>query len=283
MSETYHFGLLGHKIAYSQSPDIFAAIAKHSGHKITFDLFDITPLDLKFFVERIHAHDLSGMAVTIPHKGAVMQFLSECDDTSSQLGAVNSIRVQPSGLTGYNTDWQGVAQSLVGHEKAINNGRVLILGTGGIARAVVYAVCQALKPRELSIVGRSQEQLGRLKETCSRFDLGCHAIERDSFDAGKDKYHLVVNCTPLGGWHYPNVTPLPDGLEWRQIGLYYDVNYNSDNLYVEAARKQKIPALDGRLLLVAQAVKSFELWTGQVVDIEKVYRTVYKTKPMAKL
>ncbi|MBK7141340.1 MAG: shikimate dehydrogenase [bacterium] len=282
MSERFHFGLLGHKIAYSQSPDIFAAIAKHTGHKITFDLFDIAPLDLAFFMQRVHSHELSGMAVTIPHKEAILPFLTECDQTAADLGAVNSIRIGPENLSGFNTDWQGVAQSLTGYDKQINNGRVLILGTGGIARAVVYAVCQSYKPREVSVVGRSHEHLANLQQTCSRFDLTCHAIEREAFDAGKDKFHLVVNCTPLGGWHYPNVTPLPDGLEWRQIGVYFDVNYNSDNMYVDAARKSKIPALDGRLLLVAQAVKSFELWTGETVELEKVYRTVYKAKPIAK-
>lgn len=282
MSERYHFGLLGHKISYSQSPDIFAAIAKHTGHKITFDLFDIAPLDLEFFMTRIQAHDLSGMAVTIPHKEAILPYLSESDQVAASLGAVNSIKISSDKLIGYNTDWEGVAQSLAGYEKQINQGRVLILGTGGIARAVVYAVCRRYKPKELNVVGRSKEHLHNLRETCSRFDLTCQAIERDAFDAGKDKYHLVVNCTPLGGWHYPNVTPLPDGLEWRQIGVYFDVNYNSDNLFVDAARKAKIPSLDGRLLLVAQAVKSFELWTGQTVEFEKVYKTVYRTKPLLK-
>ena len=282
MSEKYHFGLLGHKIAYSQSPDIFAAIAKHTDSRISFDLFDITPLDLAFFMQRIQAHDLTGLAVTIPHKEAILPHLQETDQVASSLGAVNSIRVRPDSLTGYNTDWEGVAQSLAGFEKQINNGRVLLLGTGGIARAVVYAVCRNFKLKELNIVGRSKEHLANLHDTCSRFDLACQAIEREAFDAGKEKYHLVVNCTPLGGWHYPNVTPLPDGLEWRQIGVYFDVNYNSDNLFVEAARKSKVAAIDGRLLLVAQAVKSFELWTGQSVDIEKVYRSVYRSKPVVR-
>ena len=277
MSERYHFGLLGHKIAYSQSPDIFAAIAKQTGCKIQFDLFDISPLDLDFFMQRIHAQELTGLAVTIPHKEAVMRYLKECEQVAQELEAVNSICIDGQKLSGFNTDWEGVAHSLTRHAKAVTKGRVLILGTGGVARAVAYAVCTQMKPRELLIVGRSQEQLEHIKTTCSRFDLTCRATLRDVFEAGKDKFHLVVNCTPLGGWHFPNVSPLPKGLDWRQVGIYFDVNYNTDNVFVDMARKLKIPALDGRLMLVAQAVRSFEIWTGQTTEIDKIYRAVFKT------
>ncbi len=277
MSTRYHFGLLGHKIAYSQSPDIFAAIAKQTGCKIQFDLFDISPLDLDFFMQRISAQELSGLSVTIPHKESVMRYLTECDQVAQEIEAVNSIKIDGPSLAGYNTDWEGVAQSLLKHAKSIANGKVLILGTGGVARAVVFALCTSMKPKELTIAGRSQEQLEHLKATSSRFSIPCKTVERDLFEPGKGKFHLVVNCTPLGGWHYPNVSPLPKGLDWSHVGIYFDVNYNTDNVFIGMARKLNIPALDGRMMLVAQAVRSFELWTGQKTETDKIYRAVFKT------
>lgn len=277
MSTRYHFGLLGHKIAYSQSPDIFAAIAKQTGCKIQYDLFDISPLDLDFFMPRISAQELSGLSVTIPHKESVMRYLTECDQVAQELEAVNSIKLDGPVLTGFNTDWEGIAQCLARHSKAIANGRVLILGTGGVARAVIHALCSGMKPREMTIAGRSPEQLKHLKATSARYAVPCKTVERETFEPGKVKFHLVVNCTPLGGWHYPNVSPLPKGLDWSQVGIYFDVNYNTDNVFVGMARKHNIPALDGRMMLVAQAVRSFELWTGQKTETDKIYRAVFKT------
>jgi len=88
------------------------------------------------------------------------------------------------------------------------------------------------------------------------------------------KHFLVVGRTP-GGWNHPQERPFPDSFDLSSIGLYYDLNYNPGNLLVEEARNAGVITIDGSVMLTSQAVRSFEFWTGQTVDLEVVHNSVF--------
>ena len=98
-------------------------------------------------------------------------------------------------------------------------------------------------------------------------------------DSGKpnqiDLYDLVVNCTPLGGWNAIDESPLPDWFDWSMTRTYYDLNYNQNNLLIIGASQAGVKAIDGSIMLVAQALKSLQLWTSLDIPFEPVYNEVF--------
>jgi shikimate dehydrogenase len=88
---------------------------------------------------------------------------------------------------------------------------------------------------------------------------------------------IVVNCTPLGGPLFPDLSPVSLGLDWSKVRLYFDLDYNTGNTAVNLAKKAGVRAIDGSAMLVAQAIKSMELWTGLQVDFEDIYRQIFPT------
>jgi shikimate dehydrogenase len=90
-----------------------------------------------------------------------------------------------------------------------------------------------------------------------------------------DQPDIVVNCTPVGGWNSPESSPFAIGFNWPQGKIYSDLNYNTDNQLVAAARSAGMIAIDGSMMLVGQAIRSFNIWTGEDVDFDNVYRRVF--------
>lgn len=275
MSEVYRFGLLGHNIDYSKSPAIFEAIAALNRLEMSFEIYDVATPDLSTFVASLPTKNLSGLAITIPHKEDIVPFVGKFGEVARKLGSVNSIKIAGAEMEGHNTDWHGLTYALAAYREKVEGGHALILGTGGSARATAYAICADLRVKEVTVVGRTSESIQKIQRLCQDLGVTTYGVERSQFEQTNGGYALVVNCTPLGGPNQPNVDPMPDKLDWTKVGMYFDMNYNLGNKSVEKARSHGLVALDGSRMLVGQAVKSFEIWTGKTIDIEQIYHTVF--------
>lgn len=278
MSKPYQFALLGHNIAYSRSPHIFRAIADHTKRPIDFDLVDIPPEKLALTLEEILNRGLDGFAVTIPHKREILPHLAEIDPAAQMIGAVNSVRLDDGLLYGSNTDVYGFGVPLEPHRRQLENGDAIVVGSGGAARAIIYSLITQFHVGSISIFSRTPPKLASLAADVSKFSRDTLIETRllTEFPAHiEEPASILVNCTPLGGFT-PEGEPIPSfpfPVDAAQI--YYDLNYNTDNLLVARARRSGVAAIDGTTMLVAQALKSFELWTGQEAPFEPVYRTVF--------
>ena len=153
MKRVYHLGLLGRDIGYSRSPELFAKIFRREGLEgSTYRLID-RPEVGPFFIEIRRTAQWDGFNVTTPYKTAVIPYLDRLDPTASAVGAVNCVTCRERILTGYNTDVEGFAASLMEEVgEGTLPGSALILGSGGASRAVRVAL----------------EQLGIPSETVSR-------------------------------------------------------------------------------------------------------------------
>ena len=276
MNDSYIFGLIGHNIAYSRSPEIFAAIFAADKVAGRFDLFDVAPGDLSAGVAEIVRAGVQGLSVTIPHKQQVCDLVDSLDEAAQAIGAVNSIAVRDGRLHGYNTDSFGFAAPLCSIAPGLAARSALVLGSGGGARAAAYTLASEFKVARILIAARSQESAsgcaGALKSMLPATTINAATIS--SLPQG-ESYGIVVNATPLGGWNHPDSSPLPAGFQWRDTGIYYDLNYNDNNSLVSQAKAAGVRAVDGSAMLVAQALCSYTLWTGRTVGFNAVYQTVF--------
>ena len=280
MKHTYRFGLIGHRVSYSKSGDVFRAIFSHMGEKGTFDIFDVAPDEFQAQLVELVKDGVQGLSVTIPYKQAVMEHLQEIDTIAGALEAVNSVSVDSGTLCGFNTDCYGFSLPLRKYGEKLKHGTALILGCGGAARAAVYSLYTDYEVRRFTVLGREGLKLTEFRRSLERHlrrikitTVVEQEIAGDTWEGAS--YNIIVNCTPLGGWNYPNEHPLPKGLRWRPGKMYYDINYNESNNVAKSARDAGLIAIDGSTMLVGQALRSFDIWTGETAPFEPIYERVF--------
>lgn len=267
-------GLIGYPVGHSLSPKIQNAALQACGLEGDYSLFPIAPHDmraLKDLLERVRSGELTGLNVTIPHKQNVIPFMDELTPTAGTIGAVNTIYMKDTKLIGDNTDAPGflsdLNQFLSRRQSEIADRKfAIVLGAGGSARAVVYALTN--DGWQVTIAARRLEQAGQL---ASQFE-GTHAIELNSqtfqpFDrlwATPSNLQLIVNTTPLGMTPNIDASPLPEDLSLPSNTFIYDLVYNPrETKLVRDARAQGLHTTTGLGMLIEQAALAFEIWTGR--------------------
>ncbi|MDP1715878.1 MAG: shikimate dehydrogenase [Anaerolineales bacterium] len=260
-----HLGLIGFPLGYSLSPKIHTAALKACGLQGDYSLFPIHPDDkqgLKDLLARVRSGEITGLNVTIPHKQNVIEFMDELDLTAQAIGAVNTIYSRDNKLVGDNTDAFGFLKDL-NHFLARNQSKIvkrksaIILGAGGSARAVVYALLN--DGWNVNITARRIEQA---QELSWRF-VGVNVMELNFQTFNLSYLQLIVNTTPIGMTPNIDQSPLPEKLSLPSNTLIYDLVYNPrETKLVKDAHTQGLQATTGLGMLIEQASLSFEIWTG---------------------
>ena len=283
---TYHLGLTGWPLGHSLSPALHCAALQALELEGEYMLYPISPLDevecaagLEQLAQRLRDGSLHGLNVTIPHKQAVLRLVDELTPTAAAVGAVNTLYRRGERLIGDNTDVPGFLGDLraqLGAHLPELGGCALVLGAGGSARAVVYALASA--GWQVVISTRRMQQADELiaampavyrstrLETCPL--LPAELAERLPID-------LIVNTTPLGMSPHIDGNPWPGALPFPSSAALYDLVYNPrETSLVRAARAAGLPAVTGLGMLVEQAALAFELWTGRRVERDVMFAAV---------
>lgn len=284
MKNTYHLntkltGLIGHPIKHTYSPFI---------HNITFELkkldfiylpFDVTPSSLRTVLKGMVGLGIKGFNVTIPHKENILQMMSDISDEASIIGAVNTVVNDLGKLHGYNTDVDGIFETLQSYKEDIAGNEVSVVGAGGAARAVIYTLIRYFKPSKIHLINRTEQRAEALKN---------YFYDKMKYDSFKTKElfppelvsvfknsKLIVNATSVG--MFPeiddSITGLNDSFTKGQI--VFDLVYNPPQTQLlKLAASQGAVTLDGLNMLVHQAAKSFELWTGEKMPVNQIYKSL---------
>jgi shikimate dehydrogenase len=262
----FQLGLIGFPLGHSLSPKIHAAALKACGLQGTYSLFPIPPENtqaLKDLLARVRSGELHGLNVTIPHKQNVIPLLDELTSTAKAIGAVNTIYLRENKLIGDNTDAAGFLSDLkrfVNREtsKQVNRS-ALVLGAGGSARAVVYAL--ANDGWSVTISSRRPEQAQQLASSFIGYKVQFASYE--FFNLQSSSFILLVNTTPLGMSPNIETSPLPENTVLSKKIFFYDLVYNPrETKLVRDARAQGLQASTGLGMLIEQAALAFEFWTG---------------------
>jgi shikimate dehydrogenase len=196
---------------------------------------------------------IEGASVTIPYKGDALRAASRADDLTRTVGAANTIRKCDGGWEATNTDVGGFLAPLeAAYDAPLTGVRAAVLGAGGAARAVVVALQS--RGAVVTVHARRSEQARELAQA-----IGVNAGE---WPPAAGSWDLLVNCTPLGGVGASEVSPLPRDLITG--GFVYDLTYGAkESALIRHARAIGRRTLDGLPMLIAQAERQFEWWTGQ--------------------
>jgi len=265
--KTKIIGVIGKNIENSLSPLFHNQIILKHSLNFCYLPFQVAETDLGKAVQGIRALNMRGVNITFPYKEKVIEFLDEVEESARRIGAVNTIVNNKGILTGYNTDVIGFKKSLQDNGKfVIKEKKAVILGAGGAARAVVYALLEE-GIEEIGIFNRTLEKAEKIKQDFSPFFPGS-SIKIFSFgqDNIKDKIkeaNLLVNATSLGMPSKIDNTPLSDEKLFHPDLLVYDLIYHpAKTLFLRQAEKAGAKIINGLPMLVYQGIESFYLWTG---------------------
>lgn len=238
---TAQYGLIGYPLSHSFSPAYFNnkfAIEKIDAR---YDAYAIPTIDELAMLLKEHPL-LKGLNVTIPYKEQVLPLLHDIDTAARDIGAVNCIGIRDGKLVGYNTDYIGFAKSLRPLLQAQHT-HALVLGTGGAAKAVIYAL----------------KQLGIEYKIVSR--TGGDMQYADVDEQVLKQYKLIINTTPVG--MYPEIDKAPD-IPYQYLGeehLLYDLVYNpEETLFLQKGRQQGATIKNGYEMLILQAEAAWHIW-----------------------
>jgi shikimate dehydrogenase len=279
----FQLGLTGYPLGHSLSPKIHTAALKACELEGTYSLFPIHPDNkqrLNDLLIRVRTGEIRGLNVTIPHKQNVIEFLDELTPTAKAIGAVNTIYFRDNKLIGDNTDAPGFLSDMkkfIGDRELGIGKSALVLGAGGSARAVVYALVH--DSWEITVASRRIEQA---QELASRFER-VKAVELNLQTFQLSNVQLVINTTPLGMKPQIDQSPLPENLSLPSNIFIYDLVYNPrETKLVSDARSQGVSATTGLGMLIEQAALSFELWTGCSPSRETLY-TAVESQPVSNI
>jgi shikimate dehydrogenase len=268
----FQLGLIGYPVSHSLSPKIQNAAIKACELEGNYSLFPVHPDDLqglKDLLARVRSGEITGLNVTIPHKQNVIPLLDELTPTAKAIGSVNVIYLRDQKLVGDNTDAQGFLADLKrflatvpsGDDKTLRHGELnaLVLGAGGSARAVVYALLN--DGWKVTIAARRFEQAQQLSQSFPNYELPVTNYQLSTFQLSN--LQLIVNTTPIGMTPNIDQSPLPQNISIPKETMIYDLVYNpQETRLVKDARAQDLQATAGLGMLIEQAALGFQLWTG---------------------
>lgn len=237
-----HFALIGYPLGHSLSASYFGEKFSREGINAEY-----SPLPIESAEEVLpHCEHLSGFNVTIPHKQAIMPFLSAISEEAQAIGAVNCVKVTTEGLIGYNTDVIGIRKSLEG--VTLKVAKALVLGTGGASKAVQYVLREG--GAEVAVVSRQATP-----NNITYSDITAEFLA---------EIDIIVNTTPLG--MFPNVDNAPE-LPYSALSAkhtLFDCVYNPrQTKFLQLGAEQGARTIDGMTMFIAQAEASWEIWTTE--------------------
>lgn len=274
------FGIIGHPIGHSLSPLLHNTAFKELGMACKYEAFDIELTSLGAALRNFKTLDFSGLNVTIPYKELVRPLLDGIDEQAKRIGAVNTILLKEGKAIGYNTDIHGAAKSLEPYTNELKGNHALVLGAGGAARAVVYALTHYFDLTTVTIINRSQQRAQNfLKDlrhgTLTR--LRTFSSSRPLLKEAVEEAALIINATPIGMFPNVNESPLGADIEFRKDQIVMDLIYRPlQTAMLKKAHKAGARTISGLEMFLYQGAQAFELWTGTTMPLPKVRKVIEK-------
>jgi shikimate dehydrogenase len=284
MKNSFHIntniiGLIGHPIKQTFSPLIHNMSAQMLDLDYIYLPFDVPSSNLRNALKGVVALGIKGFNVTVPHKENILTHLHSLSEEASIIGAVNTVVNDMGKLIGYNTDVNGVYETLLPYKDDIANKDVTLVGAGGAARSVIFTLVRFFKPNKINIVNRTEQRAETLKKYFSdktKFeDFKSFELFPPDLVEVFSNSKLIINATSVG--MYPEIDDTIINLNnvFNNDQIVFDLVYNPPKTQLlKIAESQGAKTINGINMLVTQAAKSFELWTGQAMPVEKIIQGI---------
>lgn len=259
--KTNIYGIIGHPVEHTLSPGMQNAAFQAQRINAVYVPFEVKPEYLQQAVEGLAKLGIRGFNVTVPHKATCMKFLDEIDGAAEVIGAVNTVKVLNGEFFGYNTDGLGFLHSLKNDLRITPKDKnVFIIGAGGAARAVVWALSKK-KAGPITIVDKAND---KAVELANKFSSVCDIkyIEYEGdWTAHIKNSGILINASPVG---MKGSDPSPVDLKMlhRRLSVF-DLIYNKHTKLIRIARQKGLNACGGFGMLLYQGALAFQIWTGK--------------------
>ena len=277
------YAIIGFPLTHSHSPLIHNYAFTKMGVNARYEKLEIHPATFEEQIIKLKKDNYSGFNITIPFKEKILKYIDHIDAESKIVGAINTISVRDNKWHGFNTDVAGFYAPLADLKRKLN--RILILGTGGAARAVTFAAIKFIHPQKILIAGRSVQKADALRKQF------IHLNKRIIFEIANlkninnkpDVFDLLVNATQVGMYPDSEKSPLSGKLNLDKNAIVYDLIYNplKTKLLVNVKKdRTDLITINGIDMLIGQANASFYLWHGNHFDkeiVKKILLTYLET------
>jgi shikimate dehydrogenase len=277
-ARTQFCGVIGNPVGHSLSPAIHNAAFRKLGLNFVYLAWQVELIGDA--IKGLRAlGNFRGASVTIPYKVAAIPFLDHVEVTAQRIGAINTIVAEKSELTGYNTDATGALRALKEGRVELKGRHIVILGSGGAARAIAFALAGESGVDKLTLLGVDDPERTSLAQdirsqaalTVEDFHLDEAALRRVLPDA-----HVLIHCTPVGMSPKADTTCISASLLHADLSVM-DIVYNPlETRLLKDAKRAGCRTIPGLEMFLNQAVTQFEFWTNQPAPVE-VMRTVLES------
>lgn len=274
-------GIVGHPIKQSFSPKMHNLTFQQQGLNYIYLPFDVPTSNLLDSLKSMNVLGIRGLNVTIPHKEKIIQYMDHVSEEASIVGAVNTVVNEGNQLFGYNTDVNGIIESLIPYKDEITKSTVTVIGAGGAARSAMYSLIRHFKIEKINVINRTEERSEAIKDYFKdkmRFDNieTFELMPKENLDIYQSS-KLIINTTSIG--MFPNTDDSPTNLteSFNSSQIVFDLIYNPiKTKLLDLAEEQGATIINGLKMFVVQGAKSFELWTGKTMDVDLMYAELSK-------
>lgn len=276
-ADTQLFGVIGDPIGHSLSPLLHNRSMQSIGFNGVYVPIRVSQDHLSRSLDELDSLNFRGLSVTIPHKEAVLEKYPRCEEIVRQIGAANTlVRDTDDGWSSMNTDYEAALDSIklgLHLGDTLEGKRVLILGAGGVARAIGMGIVRS--GGALAITSRTSARAKALVE-----ELHCKHVTWEN--RGTEFADILINCTPVG--MYPKMDETPFMQNWLREGMIvFDTIYNPENtLLIKEAKVRGCVTITGTEMFIRQAAAQFERFTGKPSPLDELRETLRKGISAAK-
>ena len=269
--------LLGFPAHHSMGPAIHNAAFDKLALPLVYVAHDVAPTDLAAAIAGARAFGYRGLSITMPHKVAALDLVDEVDATARAIGCINTVVNDNGHLVGYNSDGQGALDALARAGISIRGRRVLVLGSGGAARAVAMTVALHGKAAELAILGVVEDELVRLGRDIaekSGTEACTQKLDDSALAVAVGRADVLLHCTPVGMTPDAERTLVPRKFLRPDLAVFDAVYNPRRTLLLKEAAALGCRVVEGMEMFLGQAMVQFELWTGRPAPAEAMRRVI---------
>jgi len=260
--------IIGHPIEHSMSPIMHNAVLQDLELDFVYMAFDVPPNRLKEAVKGFKALNVKGISVTIPLKEIIIRFLDEIDGIANKIGAINTIKNEDGVLIGKNTDAEGGRKAILDAGYEIKGKNILILGAGGVAKAICYAL--AKDANKIVITNRTEVRAKKLAMELKKIiKVNAEGTNNSEITLRREikTTDILINATPVGMYPLINKSPIEKEILHNQL-FVFDLIYNPlETQLIKDAKVIGCRTLGGLDMLVNQGALAFEWWTNKKPNI----------------
>jgi len=276
-AQTQVCAIFGHPVGHSLSPAIHNAAFGELGLNLLYVAHDVLPEDLGAAMQAVRTLKYRGLSITIPHKVHSLSLVDEVDAVARRIGCINTVVNDAGVLKGYNSDGLGALGALRQANVDPESAHVVVLGSGGAARAIAVTLAAQAPPRRLTLLGVDASELETLASTVRELktcEVVAAKLETVNLERSLSDARLVLHTTPVGMAPQVEASVVPAALLHAGLAVFDAVYTPRRTRLLRDAAERGCQVIEGLEMFLGQALVQFELWTGKPAPRETMRKVI---------